>query len=120
MIIVIVIAVIIAAIVIWAIAGYNGLVRGRNSVEESFSTMDVYLKKRYDLIPNLVEMVKGYASHESETLDRVTRARSMIQSAGDAGQKLEGENQLTGALRSLFAVSEGYPELKANQNFLDL
>jgi LemA protein len=82
--------------------------------------MDVYLKKRFDLIPNLVETVRGYAAHESSTYEKVTAARSMIQSATSPDQKLAGEGLLTGALRSLFAVAENYPELKANVNFLDL
>lgn len=109
-----------ALLVIWIIAAYNGFVRLRNMVEEAFSTMDVYLKKRYDLIPNLVETVKGYASHEKETLDRVMKARNMASSAESVEDQLKGETMLTGALRSLFAVAEAYPDLKANTNFLDL
>ncbi|MCL2818364.1 MAG: LemA family protein [Actinomycetia bacterium] len=109
-----------AVLALWAIGQYNMLVKLRNAVEEAFSTMDVYLKKRFDLVPNLVETVKGFAAHESGVLQAVTEARSMIQSATTTEQKIEGENMLTGALRSLFAVSEAYPDLKANQNFLDL
>ena len=116
----IVILVIVVIIAIWAITGYNGFIKGKNSVEESFSTMDVYLKKRYDLIPNLVETVKGYAKHESETLEKVVAARNMAQSAGTIEEKIAGENALTGTLKSLFAVAESYPDLKANANFMDL
>lgn len=103
------------------IAGtYNKLVRKRNNAKEGFSTMDVYLKKRFDMIPNLVETVKGYATHERETLEAVMKARSQVASAGTIDQKVENENMLTGALGRLFAVAENYPDLKANQNFLNL
>jgi LemA protein len=112
--------VIIVILLIWVIGTYNSFISLRTKCEEGFSTMDVYLKKRFDLIPNLVETVKGYASHESGTLEKVTQARSMIQSAGTDAQKFEAEGVLTGALRSLFAVSESYPDLKANTNFLEL
>lgn len=111
---------IVAILIIWIIAAYNGFVRLRNMVEEAFSTMDVYLKKRYDLIPNLVETVKGYATHEKETLENVIRARNMASNADSIEGRIEGETMLTGALRSLFAVAEAYPDLKANTNFLDL
>jgi LemA protein len=107
-------------IVFWAIGNYNVLVKLRNAVDEAFSTMDVYLKKRFDLVPNLVETVKGYASHEAGTFEAVTAARAMIAGATNPEQRVEGENMLTGALKSLFAVSEAYPDLKANTNFLDL
>ena len=116
----IIILVIIAIIVIWFVTGYNGFVKGKNNVDEAFSTMDVYLKKRFDLIPNLVETVKGYAAHEKETLQAVVAARSQVQSAGTDAERMEAENALTGTLRSLFAVAEAYPDLKANTNFLDL
>lgn len=116
----IVIAVIVAIIIIWFIVAYNGFVKANNNVEESFATMDVYMKKRYDLIPNLVETVKGYAKHESETFAKVTEARNMAQGADSIEGKVQGENMLTGALKSLFAVAEAYPDLKANQNFMDL
>lgn len=109
-----------AVIVLYFILAYNGFVRAKNTVEESYSTMDVYLKKRFDLIPNLVETVKGYASHESGTLEKVVEARNLGQSAQNAAEAAEADNMLTGALRSLFAVAEAYPDLKANQNFLDL
>jgi LemA protein len=108
------------AVVIWAIITYNGFIRLRNTVEEAFATMDVYMKKRYDLIPNLVETVKGYVSHERETLEKVVQARSFAAAAGTAEGRMQGENMLQGALRGLFAVAEAYPELKANQNFFDL
>ncbi|MGE0060194.1 MAG: LemA family protein [Dehalococcoidia bacterium] len=99
---------------------YNGLVAGRLRVKEAWSGIDVQLKRRLSLIPNLVETVKGYASHERETLEAVTRARSMLDNAGTAQQAAQANNMLTQALRSLFAVSEAYPDLKANQNFLEL
>ncbi|MEF9921998.1 MAG: LemA family protein [Anaerovoracaceae bacterium] len=120
MIIGIIIAVVVAILAIWVIASYNGFVKAKNNVEEGFSTMDVYLKKRYDLIPNLVETVKGYATHESETLEKVVAARNMAQDSTTIEDKIANENILTGTLKSLFAISENYPDLKANQNFMDL
>lgn len=111
---------IIIIIAIWVIAAYNGFVRLRNMVEEAFATMDVYLKKRYDLIPNLVETVKGYASHEAGTLEKVVKARNFAAEATTFEEKLQGENMLQGTLKSLFAIAEAYPDLKANTNFLDL
>jgi LemA protein len=111
---------VIAVVAIWAISAYNGFVRLRNMVEEAFATMDVYLKKRYDLIPNLVETVKGYASHEKTTLEKVVQARNMAADAKTIEGRMQGENMLQGTLRSLFAIAEAYPDLKANQNFLDL
>lgn len=116
----IIIGAIVLIFVIWLIATYNGLVRNRNNVDESFSTMDVYLKKRYDLIPNLVETVKGYAKHEKETLEKVMQARNVAMQSTTPEQKIENNNALQGTLKSLFAVAENYPDLKANQNFLDL
>ena len=116
----IIIGVIVVVIVIWFISAYNGFVRAKNNVEEGFSTMDVYLKKRFDLIPNLVSTVQGYAKHEKETLESITAARTKISGASTVEERAEGENQLTGALKTLFAVAEAYPDLKANQNFLDL
>ena len=116
----IVIAVVVVLLILWIIGMYNGFVRLKNRIEEAFSTMDVYMKKRYDLIPNLVETVKGYASHEKSTLDAVVSARNMAADAKTAEEKLKNENILTGTLRSLFAVAEAYPDLKANANFLDL
>ena len=116
----IVILAVIALIAIWGVSMYNGFVRLRNMVEEAFSTMDVYLKKRYDLIPNLVETVKGYAKHESATLEKVVQARNMAAGANTIEGKIQGENMLQGTLKSLFAIAEAYPDLKANTNFIDL
>lgn len=116
----IVVVVIAAVIVIWFISSYNKLVRLRNDAREGFSTMDVYMKKRFDMIPNLVETVKGYAAHESGTLEKVIAARNSIANSTTVDEKLKNENVLTGTLRSLFALSESYPDLKANHNFIDL
>ncbi len=116
----IIVAVVVIGFALFAIGGYNGLVKLRNLVEEAFATMDVYLKKRYDLIPNLVETVKGYAAHEAGTLEKVVKARNMAASAGSVEDRIQGENMLTGALKSLFALAEAYPDLKANANFMDL
>lgn len=100
---------------------YNRLVRLRQGVREGWSSIDTELRRRYDLIPNLVETVKGYASHESETLENVIKARNSAMSAGgDAASQVEAQNQLSGALRQIFALSEAYPDLKANQNFQEL
>ena len=115
--------IIIAIIIVLAIAFVgmnNSFIKLKNSCEEAFSTMDVYMKKRFDLIPNLVETVKGYAAHEKETLEKVMAARNGIQSAATVEEKMAQENVLTGTLKSLFAVAEAYPDLKANTNFLDL
>ncbi len=112
---------IVAAIGIWLMSVYNGLVKLRNMMQEGWSGIDVQLKRRFDLIPNLIETVKGYASHEKETLQNVTLARSAVSSAGnDPEARLQAENALTGTLRTLFAVAESYPDLKANQNFINL
>lgn len=119
MIIGIIIAVVVILLVV-AIGMYNSFIKLRNSCEEAFSTMDVYMKKRFDLIPNLVETVKGYAAHEKETLQNVIAARNNLQNASTTEEKLAGENALQGTLKSLFAVAEAYPDLKANTNFLDL
>ncbi len=99
---------------------YNTMVRSRNLVDEGWSGIDVQLKRRTDLIGNLVETVKGYAKHEREVFERVTEARAAAVSAGSVTERAQAENVLTGTLRSLFAVAENYPELKANTNFLDL
>jgi LemA protein len=107
------------AVIIWYISTYNRLQTLKNLVEEGWSTIDVQLKKRYDLIPNLVETVKGYAKHESGTLEAVIAARNAAMTATGDG-KMAAENVLTGTLKSLFALQEAYPELKANTNFLDL
>ena len=111
----------IAIIIIgWYISTHNKLIRMKNSVEEAFSTIDVYLKKRFDLIPNIVETVKGYAKHESETFQKITEARAKLGSATSPVEKIEADKQMTTAVRGLFAVAENYPELKANANFMDL
>jgi LemA protein len=115
-----VVVVLIILLVLWVIGLYNGLVSARLRVRESWSGIDVQLKRRASLIPNLVETVKGYATHEREVFENVTRARSMLQQAGTPAQAAEANNMLTQTLRSLFAVAEAYPDLKANQNFLDL
>src|ERR1041385_1695124 len=112
--------IVIVLLVIICIGIYNSLVSGRNRVDEAWSDIEVQLKRRYDLIPNLVETVKGYAAHESGVFDKVTQARAAAMGAGSMQEKLEDENMLSGALKSLFAVAEAYPELKANQNFLQL
>jgi LemA protein len=104
----------------WLISLYNGLVGLRVQVQNAWSQIDVQLKRRYDLIPNLVETVKGYAAHERETLERVIQARNMAVSARGVGEQAQAENMLTGALKSLFALSEAYPDLKANENFMAL
>ena len=112
-----------AVVVIYAIVVYNGLVRARQTKEEAWSGIDVQLKRRYDLIPNLVETVKGYAAHERATFEAVTAARTNAMSAQQGGspqQQAQAENALTDTLKSLFAVAEQYPDLKANQNFLNL
>jgi LemA protein len=103
-----------------AIAIYNGLVNRKVETENAWSQIDVQLKRRHDLIPNLVETVKGYATHEKETLERVIAARNLAVSARGVAEHAQAENQLTGALKSLFAVAEAYPDLKANQSFLGL
>jgi LemA protein len=111
---------IIAVVVIWVIAVYNGLIRLKNRVDEAWSDIDVQLKRRYDLIPNLVSTVKGYAQHEKEVFEKVTEARTRAMGAQSAGDKAQAENMLSQTLKSLFAVAEAYPDLKANQNFLEL
>lgn len=111
---------VVVIIVLWIASAYNGLVKLRNMVEEAFSTMDVYLQKRHDLIPNIVNTVKGYAKHESETLEKVINARNQAVNATTPEEKINAEAGLQGAMKSLFALAESYPELKANTNFLDL
>jgi len=110
---------VVALILLWLILAYNGLVQSHNRAQEGYSDIDVQLKRRYDLIPNLVESVKGYASHEKTVFEDVTKARSNAMQATGT-DKAGAENQLSGALKSLFAVAENYPDLKANQNFLSL
>lgn len=107
-------------VVILVVFYYNKFVKLKNQADESLSGIDVQLKRRYDLIPNIVETVKGYASHEKETLQKVIEARSLAQNAKGLAEKASAENMLTGALKSLFAIAESYPDLKANQNFLEL
>lgn len=116
-IIIIVPIVIVLAVVIWVISTRNALVSLKNDTEEGFSTIDVSLKKRWDLIPNLVETVKGYASHEQNTLTGVIEARNKAMTASSPEEKFAAENALTGTLRSLFALKEAYPDLKASQQF---
>jgi LemA protein len=116
----IVIAVLVLFLVLVAIVLYNRLVRLRNRAENSWAQVDVQLRKRYDLVPNLVETVKGYASHERETFEEVTRARTAAQQASTVEQQAEAENVLTAAIGRLFAVAEGYPELRASDNFQQL
>jgi LemA protein len=111
---------IIVILVLWAIMAYNGFVTLTQRVKEAWSDIDVQLKRRYDLIPNLVETVKGYASHEKTVFEDVTAARTAAMSATAPAQKAGAENMLSGALKSLFAVAENYPTLKANENFLEL
>jgi LemA protein len=118
--VVIILLVILVVAVIWVIAMYNGLITLKNRVDEAWSDIDVQLKRRYDLIPNLVNTVKGYAAHEKEVFEKVTEARSRAMNAGTTADKVQAENALSGTLKSLFAVAENYPELKANQNFLQL
>ncbi|MGQ9575233.1 MAG: LemA family protein [Thermoguttaceae bacterium] len=108
-------------VLVWIAAMYNGLVRGRNTCDESWSDIDTELKRRYDLIPNLVEVVRGYAKHEREVLERVARARAAaVASTGSPESQARDENVLVRGLRELLAVAENYPELKASRNFLDL
>jgi len=110
-------------VLMWVVGAYNRLVALRNRFKNAYAQIDVQLKRRYDLIPNLVETVKGYAAHERQTFEAVTNARSQAMNAqqgGDVAQQAQAENTLSGALKSLFAVAEAYPDLKANQNFLQL
>jgi LemA protein len=111
---------VIVVLVLWIITVYNQLVGMRQRVGQAFADIDVQLKQRHDLIPNLVETVKGYAAHERGTLDEVVRARNAAMTAQGPAQQAAAENQLSGALRQLFALSEAYPDLKANQNFQQL
>ena len=117
---VIVVVVIVAVIVFWIVGMYNGLARARIRVQEAWSGIDVQLQRKLKLIPNLVETVKGYAAHEREVLENVTRARAQLENAQGAAATAQADNMLTSTLRSLFAVAEAYPDLKANENFLEL
>jgi LemA protein len=116
----IILLIVLGVVAFWLIATYNGLITLRNRVDEAWSDIDVQLKRRYDLIPNLVNTVKGYATHEGQTLEKVIAARNAAMSATNPHAKAEAENALSGTLKSLFALSESYPDLKANQNFLSL
>ena len=120
MVVVLIILAFMVLLVIFVISLYNKLVKLRNRIENAWAQIDVQLKRRWDLIPNLVEAVKGYASHERETLEAVIAARNAATTASGPAEQAANENMLTGALRQLFAVSEAYPELKANENFLEL
>jgi LemA protein len=110
---------VVVIILLWLVLAYNGLVTTRNRAQEAYSDIDVQLKRRYDLIPNLVEAVKGYMTHEASVFQNVTNARAQAMQATGAA-KADAENQLSGTLKSLFAVAENYPQLKANENFLSL
>jgi LemA protein len=116
----VIVLVLLALLVIYLISAYNGLIRRRNQIENAWSQIDVQLKRRHDLIPNLVETVKGYAAHERETLDAVITARNAAVGATTPSAAAAAEGQLMGSLRQLFALGEAYPDLKANQNFLAL
>lgn len=122
MMIMIIVLAVIVLIILWAIGSFNGLIAARNRTDEALSDIDVQLKRRYDLVPNLVESVKGYAKHEAGVFEEVTKARANAISAGSQGLRAQeqAENQLTTALRSVFAVAEAYPELKASDNFKQL
>jgi len=114
------ILIIVVLIVLWLVAKYNGFIVLHTRAQEAWADIDVQLKRRYDLIPNLVNTVKGYAAHESTAFEKVSEARSKAMQASTPAQKGEAENMLSGTLKSLFAISEAYPELKANTNFLQL
>ncbi len=116
----IIVLIVVGALVLYGVIAYNGFVAKVNHVKESWADIDVQLKRRYDLIPNLVNTVKGYATHESSAFENVTKARAAAMSAGTATDKGVAENTLAGALKSVFAIAEAYPDLKANQNFLEL
>jgi len=115
-----IILIIVAVIAAWAVFAYNGFIQLINRTKEAWADIDVQLKRRYNLIPNLIEAVKGYVAHEKETLQKVTEARTAAMGAGTVAEQGQAENALAGSLMSLFAVAENYPDLKANQNFLDL
>ncbi|KKS93558.1 MAG: hypothetical protein A3H59_01395 [Candidatus Jacksonbacteria bacterium RIFCSPLOWO2_02_FULL_43_9] len=115
-----IIGIVVVIVFVWIVAVYNGLVRKRNRVHEAYSDIEVQLKRRHDLIPNVVETVKGYATHEQSVFEKVTEARANAIGAHSPQEHAQAENMLTGALKSLFAVAEAYPELKANTNFIEL
>ena len=116
----IVVVALVVLLLLYVIVTYNGLVRLRNRIQNAWAQIDVQLRRRYDLIPNLVETVKGYATHEKGTFEAVTQARANAINAQGPAEQAQAENMISGALKSLFAVSEAYPDLKANQNFLSL
>ena len=115
-----IVLIIIVLVFLWVIFAYNSFVRFVNRAKEAWADIDVQLKRRYDLIPNLVNTVKGYAIHEASAFENVTKARASAMGAGSLAEKGQAETQLTGALKSIFALAEAYPDLKANQNFLEL
>ena len=115
-----IVLILLVVVIGYVVITYNGLVGMRNRIENAWAQIDVQLKRRYDLIPNLVETVKGYAAHERETLENVVRARNMAMSAQGPQDQAAAENMITGALKSVFALQEAYPDLKANENFLNL
>lgn len=115
-----VVLIIIAVIAIYAVFAYNSLITLKNRVENGWAQIDTQLQRRYDLIPNLVETVKGYAAHEKEVFDRVTQARAGMAKANTVAEKADADNVISGTLKSLFAVAENYPDLKANENFREL
>ncbi|HXH57746.1 LemA family protein [Iamia sp.] len=119
-IIIVVIVLVIVVLAVWLIASYNGLVKLKNRVEAAWAQIEVQLNRRHDLIPNLVETVKGYATHESETLEKVVAARNSAVAASTPSEQANAEKAVSGALANVFALSEAYPDLKANQNFLAL
>lgn len=112
--------IIIIIILIWGIGAYNGFIRKKNSIEEAFATMDVYLKKRWDLVPNLVNTVKAYAAHESETFEKITKLRTRNYDAMSPDEKIDANKALGSSLGTIVATAEAYPELKANENFMTL
>ncbi|MBI2587855.1 LemA family protein [Candidatus Azambacteria bacterium] len=115
-----IVLVLVAILVLWAIASYNGLIRRRNRVDEAWADIEVQLKRRHDLIPNLVETVRGYATHERELFEKVTQARTRAMGAATPEDRLQAENALSQTLKSLFAVAENYPQLRASENFVAL
>lgn len=115
-----ILVVVLIAVALWFVAVYNGLIKLKVRTNEAWSDIDVQLKRRYDLIPNLINTVKGYATHERELFEKVTQARANAMNAQNPEAKAGAENMLSGALKSLFAVSENYPQLRANENFLEL
>lgn len=115
-----IVVVVVALVLLWIVFMYNGLIRLRNMVENSWAQIDVQLKRRNDLIPNLVETVKGYAKHEKETFSEITKARSAVMNASTVQEKAKASNMLSDTLKSLFAVAENYPQLRANENFMQL